>query len=38
MPRLAHEIEVTNPKTQVKSKVMLQGLASFFVSPSHMTT
>ena len=38
MPRLAHEIEVVNPKTQVKSKVMLQGLTDFFVSPSHMTT
>ena len=37
MPRLAHEIEVVNPKTQVKSKVTLQGLADFFVSPSHMT-
>ena len=31
MPRLAHEIEVVNPKTQVKSKVMLQGLTDFFV-------
>lgn len=38
MPRLAHDIEVENPKTKVKSKVTLQGLASFFVSPSHMTT
>ena len=37
MPRLQHEVEVVNPKTQVKSKVMLQGLQSFFVSPSHMT-
>ena len=38
MPKLMHEVEVENPKTKVKSKVTLQGLASFFVSPSHMTT
>jgi citrate lyase gamma subunit len=38
MPRLQHEIEIENPKTKVKSKVMLSGLQSFFVSPSHMTT
>ena len=38
MPKLMHEVEVENPKTKVKSKVKLQGLASFFVSPSHMTT
>ena len=37
MPRLQHEVEVENPKTKVKSKVKLQGLQSFFVSPSHMT-
>ena len=37
MPRLQHEVEVFNPKTKVKSKVMLAGLQSFFVSPSHMT-
>lgn len=30
MPRLEHEIEVTNPKTQVTSKVTLKGLADFF--------
>jgi len=30
MPKLMHEIEVLNPKTQVKSKVMLQGLTDFF--------
>jgi len=30
MPKLTHEIEVTNPKTNVKSKVMLQGLTDFF--------
>ena len=30
MPKLMHEIEVTNPKTNVKSKVVLQGLSDFF--------
>lgn len=30
MPRLRHEIEVTNPKTNVKSTVVLQGLQDFF--------
>jgi len=30
MPKLIHELEVTNPKTNVKSKVVLQGLADFF--------
>jgi len=38
MPQLRHEVEVENPKTKVKSKVMLAGLQSFFVSPSHTTT
>ena len=37
MPKLQHEVEVVNPQTKVKSKVMLAGLQSFFVSPSHMT-
>ena len=37
MPRLEHELEIENPKTKVKSKVVLSGLQSFFVSPSHMT-
>ena len=37
MPKLLHEVEIENPKTKVKSKVTLQGLQSFFVSPSHMT-
>ena len=37
MPRLKHDVEVTNPKTQVKSKVTLQGLVDFFESPSRMT-
>jgi hypothetical protein len=30
MPRLSHKIKVTNPKTQVESEVVLEGLASFF--------
>jgi len=30
MPRLQHEVEVTNPKTNVTSKIMLSGLQSFF--------
>jgi hypothetical protein len=30
MPKLSHKIEVTNPKTKVKSTVVLEGLASFF--------
>jgi hypothetical protein len=30
MPKLQHTVEVTNPKTKVKSEVLLEGLASFF--------
>ena len=30
MPKLSYEIEVTNPKTEVKSTVVLEGLSSFF--------
>jgi len=30
MPKLSHDIEVENPKTKVKSTVVLEGLASFF--------
>ena len=30
IPKLMHEIEVTNPNTQVKNKVVLQGLTDFF--------
>jgi hypothetical protein len=30
MPKLMHEMEITNPKTNVKSKVTLQGLSDFF--------
>lgn len=32
MPKLSHTIEVTNPKTKVKSKVVLEGLGDFFTS------
>ena len=34
MPRLRQEIEVTNPVTNVKSKVVLSGLNDFFESAS----
>ena len=30
MPKLSHTINVTNPKTKVKSDVVLEGLSSFF--------
>ena len=30
MPKLKHEIKITNPKTGVESEVVLEGLASFF--------
>ena len=30
MPTLKHEVEVTNPKTNVTSKIMLQGINAFF--------
>jgi hypothetical protein len=30
MPKLSYEVTVTNPKTEVESKVILEGLASFF--------
>ena len=37
MPKLSHEVEVLNPKTKKSSKVVLEGLASFFrVALSHM--
>jgi secreted Zn-dependent insulinase-like peptidase len=32
MPKLSHEIEITNPKTEIKSTVTLEGLSSFFAS------
>ena len=31
MPKVAHAIEVTNPKTKKKGEVVLEGLQSFFV-------
>ena len=30
MPKLQHTVQVTNPKTKVKSDVVLEGVASFF--------
>ena len=30
MPKLSHKIQIKNPKTQVGSEVVLEGLASFF--------
>ncbi len=30
MPKLSHELQVTNPKTGVESVVVLEGLSSFF--------
>ena len=30
MPKLKHTVEIDNPKTKVKSKVVLQGLNDFF--------
>ena len=30
MPKLSHKITVTNPKTDVKSDVVLEGLQAFF--------
>ena len=30
MPKLSHTVEVTNPNTKKKTKVLLEGLASFF--------
>ena len=30
MPKLMHEMEITNPSTKIKSKVTLQGLSDFF--------
>ena len=37
MPQLRHEIEIENPKTKVKSKVVLRGAQDFFVLPSLTT-
>jgi hypothetical protein len=30
MPKLSHTIKVKNPKTEVESEVVLEGLSSFF--------
>jgi len=30
MPKLSHTLKVTNPKTEVESEVVLEGLSSFF--------
>ena len=30
MPKLSHRVKVTNPKTNVESTVILEGLAAFF--------
>lgn len=30
MPKLSHKVKVTNPKTNVESEVVIEGLASFF--------
>lgn len=30
IPKLSYELEIKNPKTEVKSKVVLEGLTSFF--------
>tara|TARA_A100001011_G_C14132947_1_gene766245 strand:- start:216 stop:947 length:732 start_codon:yes stop_codon:yes gene_type:complete len=37
MPQLRHEVEIENPKTKVKSKVVLRGAQDFFVLPSLTT-
>ena len=30
MPKLSHRVKVKNPKTEVESTVILEGLAAFF--------
>ena len=30
MPKLSHEVKITNPNTKVESSVVIEGLASFF--------
>jgi hypothetical protein len=30
MPKVAHTIEVTNPKTKKKGEVVIEGIGSFF--------
>jgi len=31
MPKLSHTFTVKNPKTQIESNVVLEGLSAFFV-------
>ena len=38
MPRIKHEVEIENPKTKVKSKIVLQGLQDFFELASPTST
>jgi hypothetical protein len=37
MPQLRHEVEIENPKTKVKSTVVMKGAQDFFVLPSLTT-
>ena len=30
MPKLSHKVSITNPKTNVESEVVIEGLNSFF--------
>jgi hypothetical protein len=30
MPKLSHTLKITNPRTEVESEVVLEGLSSFF--------
>ena len=36
MPTVKYVTEVTNPKTKVKSEIIIEGMNSFFYSPSHI--
>jgi hypothetical protein len=38
MPRIKHEVEIENPNTKVKSKIVLQGLRDFFELASPTST
>lgn len=31
MPKLSHKVKIKNPKTEIESEVIIEGLASFFV-------
>ena len=35
MPKLSHTVEITNPKTGVKSDVVIEGLQSFSISSKY---